>query len=231
MVTARTRRSMLRIKVLSITGLRATQACCTATRNCAAVVGGLSMSWILIAIWSWRCSMGFTSGLLGGHSMTSTSWFSRKSLVARVVRGGAFSWTRAGPITLEGGSYPGKESLLQHTSVHFLVHGAVQHNQLTFATIVKSSPFDEIWTDIITRCLYTNINMPVILPPMHYSSSMWVIQLSRRSTLPHPLQNFVTGTLCDTRNLSNINLSAPFKSLTMGCSISNDFWCGLVWTL
>ena len=31
---------------------RTTKACCTVTRNCAAVFGGLSMSWIWTAIWS-----------------------------------------------------------------------------------------------------------------------------------------------------------------------------------
>ena len=35
--------------------------------------------------------------------------------------------------------------MLQHISVHLLVHGAVQHKQLTFATIVKSSPWQMDW--------------------------------------------------------------------------------------
>ena len=38
------------------------------------------------------------------------------------------------------GLFPGLETLLQHMSIHLLVHGATQHKQLTFATIVKSSP-------------------------------------------------------------------------------------------
>ena len=42
---------MLPTKVLNLTGLRATQACCTATRYCVAVVKCLYMSWIWTAIW------------------------------------------------------------------------------------------------------------------------------------------------------------------------------------
>ena len=98
--TARTRRDMLCVKVLSLIGLRATQACCTATRNGAAIVGEISMSRIWTAIWSQGCSKGFTSGLLDGQSVTSTSWSSEKSLVAWTVcvcvcggGGGALSWT------------------------------------------------------------------------------------------------------------------------------------------
>ena len=66
---------------------RATQACCTATRNCAAAVVELCMSWIWAAICYQKCSVGFISWLLDGQSMISTAWYSRKSLVARAVWG------------------------------------------------------------------------------------------------------------------------------------------------
>ena len=72
-------------KVISLTGLRATHTCCTATRTCAAIVGGLSLSQIWTAIWPRRCYMGLLSRLLDGQSMTSTSWSSFESLVARAV--------------------------------------------------------------------------------------------------------------------------------------------------
>ena len=58
------------------------------------------------------------------------------------------------------------KTLLQHTSVHSLVHGAVRHNQLTFATIVKFSPYNDRWTDIIICSLHTDIAVPLTLPPM-----------------------------------------------------------------
>ena len=48
--TGCTQRGMFGTKVLSLAGFRTTQACCTATRNCAVVVGGLSMSRIWTAI-------------------------------------------------------------------------------------------------------------------------------------------------------------------------------------
>ena len=85
-------RGTLRTKIQSRTRLRATHACYPATSNCVVVVAGLSMSRIWTAIWSQSCSMEFISGRLDGQSMTSTSWFSRKSLVARAVWGRALSW-------------------------------------------------------------------------------------------------------------------------------------------
>ena len=66
---------------------RATQACCTATRNCAAIVVGLCMSWIWTAICYQKCSMGFIYWLWDGQSMISTAWFCRESLVTRTVWG------------------------------------------------------------------------------------------------------------------------------------------------
>ena len=81
-------------KVLIISGPRATQACCRATRNYVVIVGGLSMSQIWTAIWSKGCSVRFIWGRLHGQLMTSTSWFTRKSLVAWAGRGRVLSLTR-----------------------------------------------------------------------------------------------------------------------------------------
>ena len=57
-------------KVLSITGLRTTEASCTAIRNCATVFGELFMSEIWATSWSQRYSMGFISRLWNGQFMT-----------------------------------------------------------------------------------------------------------------------------------------------------------------
>ena len=77
---------------------------------------------------------------------------------------------------VEGGSCPGWETLLQHSSVHLLAHGAVQHNQLTFATIVKSSPYDDRWTNINLCSLHTDIYVLLNQPPRYPSSSICVEQ-------------------------------------------------------
>ena len=70
--TAHTRFGRLRTKVLSLTDLGATQCCCTAIRNCATVVGEISISRIWTTIWSWwRHQMEAFSALLafcGGNS-------------------------------------------------------------------------------------------------------------------------------------------------------------------
>ena len=59
---------------------RAAQACCTATGNYAAVIGVYSMPQISATIWYQRRPMVFISRLLGGQSITSTSWLSRMKL-------------------------------------------------------------------------------------------------------------------------------------------------------
>ena len=58
------------------------------------------------------------------------------------------------PVDLEG------ETLLQHMCIHLLVHGTIQTNQLTYATMVKSSPYDDRWTDIIICSLHRHIIVP-----------------------------------------------------------------------
>ena len=137
----------------------ATQACCIATHSCGTVVGWLFISEICTTIWSQRCSMVLISGLLEGQSM---SWFSRKILFARAL--GQSIFVDQDEVVLKGGSCPGLEILLQHTPVHLLVHDAVQHNQFTFATIVKSSLYNDRWTGITICSLLTDINVPPILP-------------------------------------------------------------------
>ena len=91
--TARTRRGMLCTKVLSLTDPKATQACCRATCNCAAVVGGLSM-WRIIHV------MDLNRHLIPDVSYRVQIWtFGWQThdfhlLLARVVWGGEISWTR-----------------------------------------------------------------------------------------------------------------------------------------
>ena len=80
-------------------------------------------------------------------------------------------------VVLGGGSYPWKETLLQHTPVHLLVHIAVQHNQLTFSTIVKSSPWNDRWTDNNICSLHIDINVPLTQTFTHSSLSVSVMQL------------------------------------------------------
>ena len=128
-------------------GLRATQACRRKIKKCTAVVGGLSMSRISTAIRSPRCSIGIILGHLGGHFLISTSWFSRKSLVVRIVRGRASSWTRKKMFWKVDPAQGKRLCCNTCHQVHLLVHGVVQHSRLTFATIVKSSPYDDRWTD------------------------------------------------------------------------------------
>ena len=82
---------MLHNKVLILTSLNAAQACCTAMRNCTAVFGLLSMPRIWPTIWCQMHSIGLLFGLLDSKSMTSTSRFSRKSIVAQAVCEGALS--------------------------------------------------------------------------------------------------------------------------------------------
>ena len=78
---------------------------------------------------------------------------------------------------LEGSSWLGLDTWLQHVSVHLLVHGAMQHNQFTFVTIMKSSPYNDKGTDITISSLHTGINVSLTLPAMHPSSSICVMQL------------------------------------------------------
>ena len=80
-------------------------------------------------------------------------------------------------VVLESGSCLGKENLLQHTSVHLLIHGAIHHNHLTFAAIVKSNPYDGRWADITICSPHMDINVPLPLPPTHPSSPIFVMHL------------------------------------------------------
>ena len=162
---------MLRTKVLCRTGLRATQACCTYTCICTAVVGRLSM----LRIWTAIRSQFFYRvhiRTLDGQSITFTSNFSRKSLVARVCV------HYLGPGQNCSGRWVSsrvRDFVAAHVCT--LVHGAVQHNQRTFVTIVKSSPYDDKWTDITICSLHTYNNVPLILPPTHLGSSICLMQL------------------------------------------------------
>ena len=111
------------------------------------------------------CSMGFISGLVVGQAMVSTPWFSRKSIVGRAVWGGALSWTRTKLF------WKMAPEQCKRRDVCTL---AVQHNNLTFPTIVKSSPYNDRWTDNTISSLLTDINVPLTLPPPHpSSSSVW----------------------------------------------------------
>ena len=58
-----------------------------------------------------------------------------------------------------------------------MVHGAIQYNQLTFATEVKSSPYEDRPTDITICTLHTGINMLLNLPPTYPSSPIYVMQI------------------------------------------------------
>ena len=90
---ALTRRGMLSTRIRTPPGRTAAYAWRTALFSSATVEGGSSISRIQRDIWSQTCSIGFMSGLQADQSMTSTSCWSKKAAVSRVVWGGALSWT------------------------------------------------------------------------------------------------------------------------------------------
>ena len=89
---------------------------------------------------------------------------------------GVFIMLDQDKVVLEDSLCPERETLLQHRSVHLMVHGVGHHRQLTIATIMKSRPYDR-WTDITICFLHTDINVPLTLPPTHPSSSICMMQI------------------------------------------------------
>ena len=84
---------MLSTRIRTLPGWAAAHPWWTALFSSATMEGGSSMSRIQTDIWSQTCSIGFLSGLQAGHSMTSTSCWSKEAAVSSVVWGGALSWT------------------------------------------------------------------------------------------------------------------------------------------
>ena len=130
------------------------------------------MSQIWSAIWFHRCSMGFISRLSDGQSMTphpgspgNPKWLSAEYYLGSGQRcSGRWLLPRVRDFV----------GTCLYTC-WFMV--ACQHNQLTFATIVKSSQYDDRWTDISILSLHTDFNVFLILRPVHPSSSISVMQL------------------------------------------------------
>ena len=169
--TARTRRGMLCTNFLSLTSLRDspghTQFCCR--------------SWRIIHVTDMNRHL--VPEVLYGVRIRTFGWPVHDFLVLIIqeIPGGSGCVWRSLILdqdkVLEGGSCPGWETLLQHMCVHLLVHCAVQHNKLTFATVAKSSPLDERWTDITICCPHTEIYGPLTLPYIHSKSFicvMWI---------------------------------------------------------
>ena len=174
-----------------VTAPWATQACCTATCNCdcAAVVGGLSVPHIWIAIWSQMGSVGFKSGF-----WMDDSWlpcFGSPVARAAAVWVGALSRSRT-KLSWKTALDQGKRFCCS-TRIHFLVHDAVHHKHLTFATIVKSSPYDDRWTNITICSLHTDIFSSMCLSPcglrtraddVYLYDAIWILTLQWRYGVP-----------------------------------------------
>ena len=99
------------------------------------------------------------------HDLEPCLGSSEKSLVARAVWDEALSWTR----TNCSGRW-----LLPRVRGFIAAHVCTlagswrpPHSQLTFAAIVKSTPYDDRGTHITICSLHTGINMPLDLPPTH----------------------------------------------------------------